>query len=524
MTATLISSILLLPALIFFLIRTPLFSSKNLKTVLNFFQAGLIFGVIGATLSIVHLFRYGSAEVDIFSMDQLGFSVRIDQLSILMFLMISIIGFVVVRFSKNYLDGDEGQKKFLTKLAFTIAFVQLLVLSGNIATILLAWIGTSIGLHQLLLFYPDRKKARLAARKKFVIARLGDLSLLSAFTFIYLEIGSGNLNDIFNALEAYTSDSLPFNIEIAGVLLVLSACLKSVQVPFHGWLLDVMETPTPVSALLHAGLLNAGPFLIIRFAYLIDLTSIAALTLVIVGAISALFGALVSTTQPSIKTALAYSSVGHMGFTLMVAGLGAYSASLLHLVAHSFYKAHAFLSSGSVIEKVQTKNAIQYKRLGATWRILLGIVASVFLYAFTAYLWGVNQNTAFQLLLIGGIIFFGVLSLQVNSIDSNNIKRSMIYILISSLFVINCFFGFEWAISELIGSQVPPIKVPTRSMLVVSTIILSAFGMTVVISASFLNFKNNSIAKRFRIHLRNGFYFNHLFNRAMNSLSIKTAK
>ena len=524
MTATLISSILLLPALIFFSLRTPLFSSKNLRSVLTLFQTGLLVGVIGATLSIVHIIRIGSAEVDFFSMNQLGFSVRIDQLSILMFLMISIIGFVVVRFSKNYLDGDVGQKQFLIKLAFTIAFVQILVLSGNIATILIAWIGTSVGLHQLLLFYPDRQKARLAARKKFIIARLGDLSLLSAFAFIYLQFGSGNLNDIFDSLEAYTSDTLPLNIEIAGVLLVVSACLKSVQVPFHGWLLDVMETPTPVSALLHAGLLNAGPFLIIRFAYLIDLTSIAVLTLVIVGAISALFGALVSTTQPSIKTALAYSSVGHMGFTLMVAGLGVYSASLLHLVAHSFYKAHAFLSSGSIIDKVQTKNAIQYKRLGATWRIVLGILASVFLYTITAYLWGVNQDTEFQLLIIGAIIFFGVLSLQVNSIDSDNVQRSMIYTLISSLFVINCFFGFEWVISETIGNQVPPIRTPSFNMVFISTVILSAFGLTVVISSSFLNFKNNSIAKRFKIHLRNGFYLNHLFNRAMNSLSIKTAK
>ena len=414
---TVIGFVFLLPTVVYLLSGFLSRSGKRLNVIQKTVSATSYFSILSAIIGAAWLLMFEPIEANFFSLKGLGFSLRVDPLSVLMYSMISIIALVVIRYSKNYLEGDTRQGLFFYRLAVTIAFVQLLVLSGNLVTVFIAWVGTSLGLHKLLIFYPERKKAQLAARKKFIIARVADITLLTAFVLIYNQFGTGDLGNIFKNLAAFGSDSLPLQLKLAGILLVITAGLKSVQIPFHGWLLDVMETPTPVSALLHAGLLNAGPFLIIRFSHLIDIANEASIFLLVMGAASALFGAIVSTTQPTIKTALAYSSIGHMGFTLMVCGLGVYSASLLHLVAHSFYKAHSFLSSGSLVDQIQTKSATYNSRLMNHWRILLALISSILVYAVIAYLWGVSANTEFQLLVISTIIFFGILLLQINTLN-----------------------------------------------------------------------------------------------------------
>lgn len=522
MNAILLSILFLLPIVLFLLTSLPSTPFKTYSNVLKTIQASVFLALLGSVVGIFWLVSNGAAEATYFSLEGLGLTVRIDPLSMTMYTMISIIAFVVVRFSKNYLDGEPRIKQFFSRLAFTLAFVQLLVLSGNLATLFVAWVGTSIGLHQLLRFYPNRKKAILAARKKFLVARLGDVSLLIAFILIYFEFNSGNLTYIFEQLELISLEGASFNLELSAILIVFSAALKSVQVPFHGWLLDVMEAPTPVSALLHAGLLNAGPFLIIRFAFLLDIATTASIILISVGAISALFGAIVSTTQPSIKTALAYSSIGHMGFTLMVSGFGVYSASLLHLVAHSFYKAHAFLSSGSVVEKVQTKYAAEVTRLGKPLRMILGVLTAIALYISIAYFWGINQNSEFQLLAIGSIIFFGILSLQIHSIDSNNSGRSMLTLLIGSGLVINMFFLLERLVQLGMGDQLPEIRVASSGLMTLITVVVALFSITVLVQFASLKFKNGNVAKQLGIHLKNGLYFNLIFDKMMSSLTIKT--
>lgn len=524
MNAIILCTAFLLPTLLFFRASLTLHSHEKFSSIFKFTQAAIAAALLGSVTGVFWLINFGPTEVTLFEMHKLGLTVRLDTLSIIMYFMISIIAFVVLRFSKNYLDGDPEIIQFFRRLALTIAFVQILVLAGNIATLFVAWVGTSIGLHQLLRFYPKRKKALLAAHKKFIIARLGDLMLLIALLLIYFQFGSGNLSYIFEQLQQFDSNSLSFQLEIAALFLVLSAALKSVQVPFHGWLLDVMEAPTPVSALLHAGLLNAGPFLIIRFAFLIDIAQNASNILIMIGAISALFGAIVAITQPAIKTGLAYSSIGHMGFSLMVCGFGVYSASLLHLVAHSFYKAHAFLSSGSIIEKVQTKNAINYNRLGKIWRIIFGLFASIILYFLIAYVWGINANSEFQLLVIGFIIFFGVLSIQINSFDSNISVRSISYLLIGSGIVINFFFIFESLIHSIIQSQIPEIREPSLSQAILSFIVLATFFVTVLMQLSTSKTSKKKISKKIGVHVRNGLYFNLIFDKMMNALNTKPLK
>ncbi len=178
------------------------------------------------------------------------------------------------------------------------------------------------------------------------------MALLVAMILTYYCFGSFDYRDIFaSAANAQFVIADKYHLlSWIGTLFVIGAMTKSAQIPFHSWLPDTMETPTPVSALMHAGIINAGGFLIIRLSPLVSQSHVALDLLAIVGAATAILGAVVMLTQTSIKRTLAYSTIAQMGFMMLQCGLGAFSAALLHIIAHSLYKAHAFLSSGSVLE------------------------------------------------------------------------------------------------------------------------------------------------------------------------------
>ena len=281
----------------------------------------------------------GGGRIDHVFAGPLG--VHFDALAATMLLLVAFVGAIVVRYTRRYLDGEPGQGRFLRWLCLTLAAVLTLMLAGNLALLAAAWIATSLTLHRLLLFYPQRPAAQLAARKKFIASRIGDACVIGAAALVYGAYGTVEFAALFGAEGALAANpghaSLPW---IAG-LLVAAALLKSAQFPLHGWLPEVMETPTPVSALLHAGIVNAGGFLIVRMSPLVSQSGGALDALVVAGLVTALFGATVMLTQTSIKVALAYSTVAQMGFMLLQCGLGAFSAAVLHLVAHSVYKAHA---------------------------------------------------------------------------------------------------------------------------------------------------------------------------------------
>ncbi|HSF54261.1 MAG TPA: proton-conducting transporter membrane subunit, partial [Algoriphagus sp.] len=379
------------------------------KLVKKVATASTVLSILIAAISGFFVSNYGSLESPLIGFDQLGLSIRLDALSILMLMMIALIGFIVVRFSLNYLDGDTHHGAFIGRLGATIASVQLLVLSGNLALLFVSWVLTSMSLHRLLIFYKERPGAIIAARKKYIVARIGDACLLAAFLLLYSQFGTGNLELIFQEIQTnLASGSTMMGIEAVAVLLVLAALLKSAQFPTHGWLIEVMETPTPVSALLHAGLLNAGPFLIVRMAFVMEASTYAQLILITIGGFTALFASVVFLTQTSVKTALGYSSVAHMGFSLLTCGLGLYPAAMLHIVAHSFYKAHAFLSSGSVIEVIRATKVTSSTRIGSPFRIMLGILLALGLYAGFALAWGIDPQKELSLLALGGVIVMGL--------------------------------------------------------------------------------------------------------------------
>jgi NAD(P)H-quinone oxidoreductase subunit 5 len=272
----------------------------------------------------------------------LGLATRVDALSATLACLVAFIGLVVVTYSRNYLAGDPRQPAFIRQLCLTLGLLQGLVLSGNLGQLVFCWIAASLCVNRLLLFRGDRQAAVLAARKRFIFSRVADAALIIAAAGLWRAAGSGDIAAILEASQGAAGAAWG----ASAVLLATTAILSAAQIPFHGWILEVMETPTPVSALLHAGVVNAGGFLVLRFGALI-LDHPAALSLLaMVGALSAVLGSLVMLTQTSVKVTLAYSTIAQMGFMLLECGLGAYSVALLHIVAHALYKAHAFLSAG----------------------------------------------------------------------------------------------------------------------------------------------------------------------------------
>ncbi|WP_299249660.1 proton-conducting transporter membrane subunit [uncultured Cytophaga sp.] len=476
-----------------------------------------------AAISCVLVYNNGLIESKLLGMNQIGFSIRLDSISVIMFTMIALLSFIIVKFSLNYLDGEKRQGAFIGRLAATIACVQLLVLSGNIGLLMISWILTSISLHRLLVFYPNRPGAIVVARKKFLLARLADASLFTACALLYMQFQTGNFEIIFTELKNHTVANVHL-IELTALFITLAALIKSAQFPSHGWLIEVMETPTPVSALLHAGLLNAGPFLIIRMSYIMDLSTYAPILLIAIGGFTALFASVVYLTQTSVKTALGYSSVAHMGFSLFVCGLGMYAAAMLHLVAHSFYKAHAFLSSGSAIELKRGLKITPLKRAGSPFKIILGILMAVVVYTSFALLWGMNIQEQFALFAIGAILVLGLARLFTNAIDSENSALLLMRATILALIITTAFFVLESTTHYLIANQLPALVQPSlvEMVLIVSILLVYVIAVFIQILSPYLT--QTSVYQSWAIHLRNGFYVNALFDRLVGALRIKDSK
>lgn len=390
-----------------------------------------------------------------FTIQKIQSAFLLDNLSILTFIMVAIIGTVVIRFSKNYLDGEKSKTKFLQNLVLTLSSISLFLISGDLIILWIAWVSTSLFLHQLLIHYPDRPKAQAAAKNKYILARIGDGLLLIAFYMLNEEFHTTNIKEILASLEITTKYSI--RLEISGLLLVLAAIVKSAQIPFQGWLLDVMEAPTPVSALLHAGLINAGPFLIIRFSPLIENGNYSSILILVWAGISATLATIIFTTQSKLKTGLAYSSIAHMGFSLFLTGMGFYSAALLHIISHSFYKAYSFLSSGNTIAKAKAFNSNEWSR------------------------------SMDKLITKFSTISFGLI-----------IQRILILILI--------FLGLEYGIKYILNTKIESIL---PLICLYAALISFYFLKIILLKNNFL--LNNQWIYRFGIHVRNGFYFSQIF-------------
>lgn len=497
-----------------------LMMSKNAqKSIISVLSSVGILGIIVGAVSAVHVFRNGTLHQDLLVWNNLGLAFRLDPLSISMFIMITLLGFIVLRFSQNYLDGDARKNVFLARLAATIASVELLVLSGNLVQLFLFWMVTSFCLHYLLNFYSDRPQAFVAARKKFIVARVSDISLFIAFALIYIEFGTAQLEQIIQLQKA--SGNLSPMLIASTILLALAAFLKSAQFPTQGWLLEVVETPTPVSALLHAGLLNAGPFMIVRMSFLMHASTSANLLLILVGGFTALYASVVFLTQPSIKVALGYSSIAHMGFMFLICGFGVYAAAMLHLIAHSFYKAHAFLSSGSAVDMVRSQYIAQPKRKGNVMLVFSSIAVATLIYALFCYLWGVNPQEDFALMATGAIIVMGLSQIMVPTFDSEGSVKAVLISSAMAFVVALSFFSLEHLAHHILHSQIPDYGNPNFFIKLAVVMVVLTFGAAVFIQLLAPKWTSSPEVYSWGVHLRNGFYANAYFDQLIGALKNK---
>lgn len=470
--------------------------------------AALALAALGVTLLL--LGAQGSAPLAL---------VRLDAVSATMLLVVAFVGWVVVRYAATYLDGEARQGAFTGWLLLTLAAALLLVQAGNLVLLALAWGTAGFGLQRLLLFYPDRPQARRAARKHAIFARAGDLALIAAALVLALGFGTADIAAINAAARAGTA---PGAAAGAAALLALAALLKSAQFPTHGWLTEVMETPTPVSALLHAGLINAGGFLLIRFADVMLAAPGVLAALAMIGGFTALFGGLVMLTQPAVKTALAWSTIAQMGFMILQCGLALFPLALLHIVAHSLYKAHAFLASGTAVEKVariRRPGPVAVPDARAVGRAFLAALA---LYGIIGAAFGFGDKSP-QVIALGAILVLGVAYLLAqgfaDAAPGPLTQRTSIAAAAAAI----GYFALQRIAEAMTAGVLPPTPSASALEWVLIAVAVLSFGLTAFAQATFPLWAQHPAAAGLRVHLANGLYVNALTDRLLRGWSVRNA-
>jgi NAD(P)H-quinone oxidoreductase subunit 5 len=440
----------------------------------------------------------------------LGLSLRLDPVSATVTLLVAFIGWIVLRYSRSYLDGEAREGAFHGWMLATLASVLVLAQAGDLWTVVLGFVAVGLGLRQLLLFYRDRPEARRAAAKFTLVWSAGDVALIAAAVLLHATFGTVDLA----ALADVAGQGLPVAAQLAVGLIVVAAALKTASFPLHGWLTEVMEAPTPVSALLHAGIINAGGVLLIRTADLVQAVPGAMAALVMLGGFTALFGAMVMLTQSAVKTALAWSTVSQMGFMLLQCGLGLWPLALLHIVAHSLYKAHAFLSAGGAIAAVaavRRPGPVAVPGFGAVTRAFL---LALMLYAAVAgaFALAVGPKSP-QALALGVILIFGVAYLVAQGLADAAPAELTRRTGMASVAAALGYFGFQVAAGVMWGGALPHPPVAGALEWALIVLALISFGVIAVAQALFPLWAHHPAAAGLRVHLTNGFYLNAVLDR-----------
>ena len=297
-----------------------------------------------------------------------SFGLQLDQLSIAFVLLITFVGTMIHIYSLGYMDHDANRGRFFGYLNLFVAAMLLLVLADNYLLLYVGWEGVGLASYLLIGFWQNKHSAATAAKKAFVVNRVGDFGLSLAIMTMFLAFGSFSFIAV-NAGMENVQDWLALTI---GLLLLLAAAGKSAQFPLQSWLLDAMEGPTPVSALIHAAtMVTAGVYLIVRSASVFNASQAASNAVIAVGAISLIAGAIIAAAKEDIKKSLAGSTMSQIGFMVLAAGLGpvGYVFAILHLITHGFFKAVMFLGAGSVMHA--TNDNVNMRRFGGLPKLMI---------------------------------------------------------------------------------------------------------------------------------------------------------
>jgi len=298
---------------------------------------------------------------------QANVSLLIDPLSICFVLLITGVGSLIIIYSVGYMAHDPGRRRFFGYLNLFVASMLLLVLADNYLVLYVGWEGVGLASYLLIGFWQDRNSAAVAAKKAFVVNRIGDAGLTLAIFLMFSEFGTVSFSGVFHQVPAGGNGVAT----ALGFLLLLGACGKSAQVPLQSWLLDAMEGPTPVSALIHAAtMVTAGVYLLVRSNAILAVSEDARIAIAVVGTVTLLFGGIIASAKDDIKKSLAGSTMSQIGYMTLGAGLGpeGYVFAIALLLAHGFYKAGLFLGAGSVIHAMDDEQNM--RKFGGLARFL----------------------------------------------------------------------------------------------------------------------------------------------------------
>lgn len=466
------------------------------------------------------LFAFAAGLIPVFSKEYgpiasdfpLAITIHYDGVSSLMLALVSFVGWVISQFSIRYLDGESSQGRYFRWTSFTLGAVSLMIISGNLLMFIIAWVMTSLGLHQLLLHYGHRPIARRAAWTKFLISRLGDVALIAAMVLLYIQFQTLDFVRLFELASQSSGGSVA--VQLSVFLLVIGAVTKSAQVPFHTWLPQTMETPTPVSAFMHAGIVNAGGYLMIRTSPLVSLSPWAMLCLAVIGGTTAIFASVVMLTQTSIKKSLAYSTIAQMGFMLLQCGMGAFAAAMVHILAHSLYKAHAFLSSGSVVNERAKLRDSQLPRTNLSWlQFANAALVSLVLMNLAFALFSVNPANKPGGWMLGGVLCLALthwIAQATRGGDRMLWLRTVAMAGVLCLSYVATFVVVGW----VVGSSVPT-GTGTFWTTPVSLIVVTGFAGLFVLQFLLENERGRELVSKWHIHALNGYYVESLIRRAV---------
>jgi NADH-quinone oxidoreductase subunit L len=347
--------------------------------------AAFVYGVIAFFAMLSYPASQRSRDLHLYSwIPVAGFKVNIglllDPLSICFVLLITGVGSLIHIFAVGYMANDPERRRFFGYMNLFLAAMLLLVLADNYLALYAGWEGVGLASYLLIGFWQFKPAAATAAKKAFIANRVGDAGLSLAIMLMFAQFGTVTFTGVFGAVHGASKGV----VTALGLLLLLGACGKSAQLPLQSWLLDAMEGPTPVSALIHAAtMVTAGVYLIVRSNPIFNLSADARLAVTIVGAATLLFGAIIGCAKDDIKKALAGSTMSQIGYMMLAAGLGpaGYAFAIAHLLAHGFFKAGLFLGAGSV--KHEMDDEVDMRRFGGL-RKVMPITFVTFLFGYLA--------------------------------------------------------------------------------------------------------------------------------------------
>ena len=421
--------------------------------------------------------------------------------------LVTVVGAVVAQYTKRYLDGDPKLASFTWFLGISVSSALCMILADNLVLLVVGWGITSIGLHFLLTHIKNDEDASTVARKKFIISRLGDIALLLGLESIYRSWGTLSLTHLFEQIRMSHQ-----TVEAPVWWICIAAISKSAQFPFHTWLPDTLASPTPVSALMHAGIINGGGALLLKFSPAIVEVPTAGLFLTLIGSATMTIGMVSLWGQTSIKRKLAWSTVSQMGFMTAECGISAFVAAFIHVLGHGFYKANAFLDSGTLEPMSPQPTHLTKGPMLAL--ILAGLMLSLPLQLgiHTGQIRPTDYAVIVMTGLAGGHLFAALYAHLSTRLSRYRMWATMIGC--CQLIALISAFTFRLATQTLYL----PLPHPSQMATITCTIpVVTIFGLTLY-RAFESDLKASNLGKALHIHSQSGFYVGLLADKLVSKI------